>query len=141
MLHYTFPRIVKLKIFKIKSSFVSPEGLKARVNKTCIKIMIFHCTIYRKCLSNDTIHDFSVGLRTGSNPAEMNRFCSHTENYLPSYTLSASYLLLNHISLISRNNKIYFRVATIFIKSKAYGIIKDNKIMYTPNNYKQNYNL
>ena len=32
---------MKIKSYKIKFSFVSPEGLKARANKTCIDNMIF----------------------------------------------------------------------------------------------------
>ena len=38
-------------------------------------IMIVHFYIHRKF---DTIHDFSVWLKTGSNPANINRFRSHT---------------------------------------------------------------
>ena len=31
-----------------------------------------------KCLKYDAIHDFSVWLRAGSNPADLNRFQSRT---------------------------------------------------------------
>ena len=35
----------------------------------------------------NTIHDFSVWLRNGSNPANINRFRSHTRKYSPPISL------------------------------------------------------
>ena len=51
---------------------------KARANKTSINIMIFILIFVENCLYFDAIHDFSVWLRTGSNPTDSNRFRSHT---------------------------------------------------------------
>ena len=63
----------------IKASVVSSKGLKTRVNQTGINSMIFHFNIRRNCLQYDAIHHFSVWLRSGSNPANINRFRSNTE--------------------------------------------------------------
>ena len=67
-----------MKNYKIKTSFVSPEGSKARVYKTGINFRIFILIFVENCLKFDAIHDFSVRLRTGSNPVDCNRFQSHT---------------------------------------------------------------
>ena len=37
--------------------------------------------VLENCIKYDTINDFSVWLRTGFNPADINRFQSHTEKY------------------------------------------------------------
>ena len=81
MIH-SFPRYHD-ENYKIKTSFVSPEGPKpkAQADKTCtIDFKIFIST-FVKCLQYDVMHDFSVWLRTGSNLADMNSFRSHTGNY------------------------------------------------------------
>ena len=64
----SFPRI---------SGFVSSERPNATTNKTGINIMSFHFITPRKL---STIRDFSVWLKTGSNPADNNRFQSHSGN-------------------------------------------------------------
>ncbi len=53
-----------MKNFKIKTSFVSREGPKARADKTGINFMIFILIFVENCLYFDAIHDFSVWLRT-----------------------------------------------------------------------------
>ena len=56
-----------------------------RANKTGINLMIFFILFFvENCLLYDTIHDFSVWLRTGSNPSDINRFLRHywNKNYL-----------------------------------------------------------
>ncbi len=68
-----------MKNYKIKNRFVSPE--EARANKTGINFMIFILISIETCLLLDAIHYFSVWLRTGSNPADSNRFQSHTGEY------------------------------------------------------------
>ena len=45
-------------------------------------LIIVHFLIRRKL---DKILDFSVWLRNGSNPADINRLCSHTEKNIPVY--------------------------------------------------------
>ena len=52
--------------------------LEARANKSGIKFMIF--ILYSWNIVYDAIHDFSVWLRTGSNPADIDPFRSHTGN-------------------------------------------------------------
>ena len=59
---------------KIKTSFVCPTGPNARAYEIVIHIMIFMLLFIEKYLKYDTIHDFSVWLRTGSNLADINRF-------------------------------------------------------------------
>ena len=44
--------------------------------------MIFILIFVEKCLLFDAVHDFSVWLRTGSNPVDSNRFRSHTDQSL-----------------------------------------------------------
>ena len=46
---------------------------KARDNKTGFYIMIFILIFVENWIQYDTIHDLSVWLRTGSNPADINR--------------------------------------------------------------------
>ena len=67
-----------MKNYTIKTSFVCLERPKARADKTDINIMIFILIYVEHFLSFDAIHNFSVWLRTGSNPADSNRFRSHT---------------------------------------------------------------
>ena len=74
-----------MKHQSIKTSFDNPEGPKAWDNKTGIKLKIFILIFTENCLQYDAIHDFSLWLRTGSNPADSNRFQSHTENFILKY--------------------------------------------------------
>ena len=41
--------------------------------------MIYILIFVENCLQYDAIHDFSVGLRIGSNPADINRFLAILE--------------------------------------------------------------
>ncbi len=50
----------------------------AMINKTGIYSTIFILLFVGNCLQYDTIYVFSVQLRTSSNPANINRFRSHT---------------------------------------------------------------
>ena len=67
-----------MKNDKIKTSFVRPEGLKSRVNTTCIDFVIFSKIFVENCLYYDAINYFLVWLRTSSNLTDINRFRSHT---------------------------------------------------------------
>ena len=60
---------------EIKINLVNLEGLKARTNKTVINFMIFIKIFVENCLLYYAIHEW---LRTGSNPADINLFGSHT---------------------------------------------------------------
>ena len=51
---------IKMKNQKIKTSFLSPEGTKARSNKTGNNIMIFILLVVENSSLYDTIHGFSV---------------------------------------------------------------------------------
>ncbi len=53
---------------------------KAQDNKTGIDFRIFILIFVENCLYFDAIHDFSDWLKIGFNPADSNRFRSHTEN-------------------------------------------------------------
>ena len=64
---------------RIKTSLIrSSEELKARPNKTGINFMIFILIFLKNCLQFDAKHNF--WLKTGPNPADINRFCSCTGN-------------------------------------------------------------
>ena len=62
----------KMKSLKNKISFVGPEGSKALAKKTGIILIYFYLNI----------HDFSEWLITGSIPADINQFRSHTEKII-----------------------------------------------------------
>ena len=63
-----------MKNYKIRTSFVSRKEPKALGNKTGINFMIFTLIFVEKCLQDDSIHDFSLWLTTGSCPSSINRF-------------------------------------------------------------------
>ena len=52
------------KNYEINSSFVSLERSMAPANKTAINFMVFILIFKENCLYYDTIHDFSVLLKT-----------------------------------------------------------------------------
>ena len=58
-----------MKNHMTKNNCYSLEGLMTRANKTVISFMLY-----------DAIISFSVWLRTSTNPADINRFLSHTVN-------------------------------------------------------------
>ena len=109
---------IKLKNWKIKTSIVSPERTKARANKTVINFMIFILIIVQNC------HDFSVWLRNGSNPPDINRFWSHTRKVILSlgtrllewtmiyYTCPDTvwYLLDNNIQVYKTRHYSYLQI-------------------------------
>ncbi len=69
-----------------------------RQKKTVVNIEIF--IFVDNCLQYDAIHDFLVLLRTGSNPADINRFRSHTGNIIilntiPSIIYQCNVLITN----------------------------------------------
>ena len=64
--------------YNIKTSFVSPDGPKARSNKTGIRFMIFILIFVENCLKYVVMHDFSVWLKTGSNLADIDRLRGDT---------------------------------------------------------------
>ncbi len=67
----SFSRVTKWT--KNNTRFVSPERPKAKANKTGINLIPVE-----NCVKLNAIYDFSVRLRTGSNPLDSNRFPSHT---------------------------------------------------------------
>ncbi len=50
----------------------------ARAKKNGINFMIFILIFVENCLYFEAIHDFSVWLKTASNPTDRNRFQGHT---------------------------------------------------------------
>ena len=68
-----------MKSIRLKPVLLST---KAQANKTGIDFMIFILIFVENCLQYDAIHDFSVWLRTGSYPADINRFRIHTGKYI-----------------------------------------------------------
>ena len=60
---------------KIKTSFVIPKGPKDPASKTGINFFIFILIFVENC-------NMILWLRTGYNPVDINRFQSHTGNYL-----------------------------------------------------------
>ena len=67
-----------MKKYKIKTIFLAPKGPKTRANNAGIDIMIFILIFVKNCRYYDAKHDFSVWPRTGSNPADIHPFRSHT---------------------------------------------------------------
>ncbi len=65
---------ITMKNYKIKTSCVSPEGLEARSKKNVINFMTFNLVFVENCLLFNAMQDFSVWLRTGSNPSDINWF-------------------------------------------------------------------
>ena len=64
-----------MKNYKIKTSLVSPDGLIARANKYGIDFIIYILLFIEIIVCNTMIYMiFSVWLRTGSEPADINRF-------------------------------------------------------------------
>ena len=55
-----------------------------RPRKTKLELFFFNNR--ENCLYNDDNHDFSIWLRTGSNPADIDRFRSRTENFVEKLT-------------------------------------------------------
>ncbi len=78
-----------MKNLRLIPVFSSPKGPKARAKKTGINFMIF-ILIFVEIVCNSMlyIHNFSVMLRAGSNPADSNRFRSHTGKYFKGSNLS-----------------------------------------------------
>ena len=62
-----------------------------RDKKNWHKIYNFYFNICEKLSLIDAVRDFSVWLITGSNPADINRFQSHTGNYIISQIFLHSY--------------------------------------------------
>ena len=56
------------------NQYLQPLG----ANKTGFNLMIFISVLVKNLLQYDAIHGFSVWLRTGSDPADINRFESQT---------------------------------------------------------------
>ena len=55
---------------------LAPKGRRPR-------LLILILILVEICLKNDAIHDFTVWLRTASNPGDINRFRSHTGYLIP----------------------------------------------------------
>ena len=73
-----------MKNYKIIASFVSPEEQETKFNKTGINLYDFYFSIRWK-LSLMLYMFFSIWLRTGSNPLNINWFRSHTGNKFKFY--------------------------------------------------------
>ena len=61
-----------MKNYKIKTIFVSLEGQNALANQTDVNFIVLILIFVENCLY--VIHDFSVWLRTGSDPVNINQF-------------------------------------------------------------------
>ena len=59
----------------MKNYKISPGFRPVGANKTGINYILI---LVENCLQNNAMHDFSVWLRTGSNPSDINQFQSHT---------------------------------------------------------------
>ena len=70
----SFPRIVKWDLCKF-CGFWKPAGLG---QQNWYFFMNFILLYVKNCLKYDALHDFSVWISKGSNPADMNRFQSNT---------------------------------------------------------------
>ena len=69
-----------MKNYKIKPVFLAPMA-QAHPNKTGFNFMIFILIFVENFLYYDAINNFSVWLRTGSNPADTNRFRNYTKKF------------------------------------------------------------
>ena len=72
-----------MKNYNIKTSFVRPKWFKARDKKNLYYFNDIHFNIRRKSVCNTVLYlIFLVRKRNGSNPVDINRFRSHTENFV-----------------------------------------------------------
>ena len=71
-----------MKNQKIKTSFLNPEGTQAWANKTGNNFMPFISIFVENYLLYNAIDDFSLWLKTGSNPVGINRFQSFSGNIM-----------------------------------------------------------
>ena len=79
-------KIIRLKIF------VNHQEPKVQVNKAGISFRFYFNIIVENCLLYDALHDFSVWLRIGSNPVDINQFRSHTaKNYTDFFVFEINY--------------------------------------------------
>ena len=69
-----------MKDYRIKTSFVSPEGPSARPNKTGIDFMILYCNISGKLTV--TRYMILLWLKTGSNSEDINGLTPYWKSLL-----------------------------------------------------------
>ena len=81
-----------MKNYKIKNSFVGPEGPKVRTSKTGINFMIHILISIENCLKYDDTDDFNYGCEPV--PANINRFRSQKITYFLAYLLFSVGILL-----------------------------------------------
>ena len=83
ILRYTYLLLTNnTKFINDSTSFVSPGGQRPGLT---IDFMILLLIFVENCLWYDAIHDFSVWLRTGFNPPDVNLFQSLFEITLPTF--------------------------------------------------------
>ena len=64
--------------YTIKTRFFSHEMPKALSNKTGFNFLLYNIIFVENWIQYDAIYNFSVWLKTDSNPADINRFQSYT---------------------------------------------------------------
>ena len=67
-----------MKTIESYTVLLIPIGRWHRLTKQVLKLMIFILIFVENLMQYDAIYDFSVRLRIGSDPADINGFRSHT---------------------------------------------------------------
>ena len=75
---------IKMKSYKIKSVLLDKRGRRYGLIKLVLILIFFN--IRGKILQYGAIHDFSVWLRTSSNPTDINRFRRQTGRVIISFS-------------------------------------------------------
>ena len=81
--------------------------------KTGIDFMIFILLFVDNCLLYYAKHDFSICLRTGSNPADINRFRSHTGNKIKRF-LKLLFFWQNKLSNVWKKWQLWDERKTLY---------------------------
>ena len=69
------------RLYKGFKSYLSHRSTDIKIKKYKIINFVNFVNIRENCLYYNAIHNFSVWLGTGFNPADLNRFRSHTGKY------------------------------------------------------------
>ena len=77
----------------LKTVLLAPICRRNGLTKLILILWLYILKFVEKLIYYDTIFNFSVWLRTGSNPADINRFGSHTGKFLVCMFIIIIYIL------------------------------------------------
>ncbi len=108
-----------------------------QANKTVVDYVIFTLILVANCLKYDAIHDFSEWLTTGSNPADINQFRSHTTNVIQSKFLDI-YPPQPHLKIWTFPDENFTSIK-IFGRSWNLPISRDKGMIFWQTTLKENF--